>query len=132
MRKRILSIAVVVLLLLLICGIAHHNNDWSEEEMAEAYLNKIWVNSDWTGEYYDEISFCFLEFKDGECRGGMEPDKVCHLSKCFHMEEGLSGAEPRGRARVHFPQRGHLVRPAPLPGRRGRRNAAGVCGPKQL
>lgn len=88
MRKRILSIAVVVLLLLLICGIACHGNDWREEDMAEAYLNKIWIDSDWTGEYYDEISFCFLEFKDGECRGGMEPDRVCDLNKCFHMEEG--------------------------------------------
>lgn len=87
MKKRFLSIAVVVLLFVLICGIAQHDNDRMEEAM-EVYLNKIWIASDWTGEYYDEISFCFLEIEDGKCQGGLEPDRVCNINKCFQIEEG--------------------------------------------
>lgn len=88
MKKRFLSVAVVVLALILICGIACQDNDRREEAMAKWYLNKIWVASDHTGEYYDEFSFCFLEIGDGICRGGLEPDKICHIEECFQMEEG--------------------------------------------
>ncbi len=88
MKKRILSIAVMITVLILLCGIAYRDNDRWLETMPEMYLKKIWVASDHTGEYYDEFSFCFLEIRDGICRGGLQPDRVCRVSECFQMEEG--------------------------------------------
>lgn len=90
MKKRFLSITVVVLLLALICGIARHDNDREEETiaMAEMCLKKIWVASDYTGGYYNGISFCFWEVEDGKCQGGFSPEGICQISECFQTEEG--------------------------------------------
>jgi len=62
----------VILSLVLISLTAYRDNALREEAMAEAYLNKIWIASDWTGEAYRDIYFYFNKIADKKCEGGFK------------------------------------------------------------
>jgi len=60
---------IIILSLAFIGLTAYHDNALKEEAMAEAYLKKIWIASDWTEGVYRDIAFCFVEMADGKCEG---------------------------------------------------------------
>lgn len=58
-KRRFYAMIIIILSLAFISFIAYRDNVLREEAMEEAYLNKIWIESDWVGETYKGFYFSF-------------------------------------------------------------------------
>lgn len=107
-KRRFYSLTIIVLALVLIILIAYRDNFLSKKAMEEAYLKKIWIASDWTEGFYQDIAFCFVEMTDGKCEGELVRNDIYpfrregkvfsgmlhnHVAECrfidFHKRTGM-------------------------------------------
>lgn len=104
-RRRFYSIMIIILSLAFIGYIAYQDNVLREEAMAEAYLNKIWIESDWAGETYKGFYFSFNKIEDPKCEGGLGTGDLYNIyggSYLWGAEYNFSGTLHGNAAECRF------------------------------
>ena len=104
-KRRFYSLTIIVLALVLISLIAYRDNALKEKAMAETYLKKIWIVSDWSDEVYRDTYFSCNKIVDQECEGGFGIGGIYHIfgdSYLWGAEYSFSGTLHGNTAECQF------------------------------